>query len=40
MDGTGDHHPKLKKPVPQRQVLNIFSYLWKLGVGEPKKERP
>jgi hypothetical protein len=27
MDGTGDHHVKWNKAVPQRQVSHIFSHL-------------
>lgn len=31
MDGTEDHHVKQNKPVSERQVLHIFSYVWNLG---------
>jgi hypothetical protein len=29
MGGTGDHHVKLNKPVPQNKYL-CFSHLWRL----------
>jgi hypothetical protein len=31
MDGTGGHHVKQNKLDAERQVLHIFSCIWKLG---------
>lgn len=36
MDGNGGHHVKSNKPDIGRQVLHIFSYMWKL---EKKKNK-
>jgi hypothetical protein len=37
MDGTGDHHVKWNKTVPQRQIWHGFSHLWKLGGNKTKQ---
>jgi hypothetical protein len=38
MDRTEDHHVKLNKPVPQRQVSHVFSHMLN-GCGMGGSER-
>lgn len=39
MDGTGVYHVKQNKPDTERQVLHIFSQVWKLKKQETKKKQ-